>query len=186
MKLEANGHKINKGYSSKNLLCCVLITIATAFPRQDLHPFDLSDHVSYIIKGGVEVKGSGHLIPGGGRIDPRQMRLAMKRMGMQTEELDDVSEVIIRRAGSELRFVKPSVVYIKVSGQHIYQIIGEPQTAEPTSSTAGTDTPSLNKEDLELVMSQTGCSEDEARQALLNSDGQPASAIIWILSHRKG
>jgi nascent polypeptide-associated complex subunit alpha len=125
------------------------------------------------------------LIPGAGRMDPRQMRLAMKRMGMQTEEMDDVTEVIIKRKGKQLRFVNPSVIYIKVSGQHIYQVIGEPETLEGEALQTSPQGPEFNREDIELVMSQTGCSEDEARQALMQTEGQPANAIIKILSEKK-
>jgi len=128
------------------------------------------------------------MIPGMGRIDPRQMRMAMKRMGMQTEELEDVVEVLIRTKDRELRFDKPAVVKIKVSGQTIFQITGEPEEGKPSStdaSRAQESSMSIQKEDIELVMGQTGCTEDEARQALIETEGQPADAIIRILGGKK-
>lgn len=128
------------------------------------------------------------MIPGMGRMDPRQMRLAMKRMGMQTEEIDDVSEVIIRTKTREYRFENPAVVMVKVSGQQIYQVTGEPKISQPGEGTAATATapsgPVIAQEDIELVVSQTGCTQDEARQALMQTDGQPAEAIIRILSKK--
>lgn len=121
-------------------------------------------------------------------MDPRQMRLAMKRMGMQTEEIDDVSEVIIRTKNKEYRFDRPAVVMVKVSGQQIYQVTGEPVITEGGAPSAQTSTqssgPTILQEDIDLVVSQTGCGPDEARQALLQSDGQPADAIIRILSKK--
>lgn len=128
------------------------------------------------------------MIPGMGRMDPRQMRLAMKRMGMQTEEIDDVSEVIIRTKSKEYRFDRPAVVMVKVSGQQIYQVTGEPVITEGGQSvsqgSAPSSGPAILQEDIDLVVSQTGCSPDEARQALLQADGQPADAIIKILSKK--
>ena len=128
------------------------------------------------------------MIPGMGRMDPRQMRLAMKRMGMQTEELDDVSEVIIRTKSKEYRFDRPAVVMVKVSGQQIYQVTGEPVITEggqaESQGAAPSSGPKNLQEDIDLVVSQTGCSPDEARQALLQSEGQPADAIISILSKK--
>ncbi len=128
------------------------------------------------------------MIPGMGKVDPRQMRLAMKRMGMQTEEIDDVSEVIIRTKTKEYRFERPAVVMVKVQGQQIYQVSGEPKVSDAglTAGTAATTPagPVIAQEDIDLVASQTGCTPDEARQALMQTEGQPADAIIRILSRK--
>ncbi len=128
------------------------------------------------------------MIPGMGRMDPRQMRLAMKRMGMQTEEIDDATEVIIRTKSKEYRFVNPAVVMVKVSGQQIYQVTGEPTIYEGTTQGGGAASrpsgPVISQEDVDLVVSQTGCTPDQARQALMQTDGQPADAIIKILTNK--
>ena len=128
------------------------------------------------------------MIPGMGRMDPRQMRLAMKKLGMQTEEIDDVSEVIIRTKTKEYRFSKPSVVKVRVSGQEIYQVTGEPSVSEGGSAAASAPAqpagPAILQEDIDLVVSQTGCTPDEARQALIQSEGRPADAIIRILTKK--
>ena len=42
--------------------------------------------------------------------------------------------------------------------------------------------PSFPNEDIELVMSQTNCDRDKAIAALEETDGQPAEAIIKIMS----
>ncbi len=128
------------------------------------------------------------MIPGMGKVDPRQMRLAMKRMGMQTEEIDDVSEVIIRTKTKEYRFERPAVVMVKVQGQQIYQVSGEPKVSDAglTTGTAAMAPagPVIAQEDIDLVASQTGCTPDEARQALMQTEGQPADAIIRILTKK--
>ncbi len=112
------------------------------------------------------------------------MKMAMKKMGLQTEEIDDVTEVIIRTGTKEYHFTKPSVVMVKMSGQQIYQVTGEPTVGPLTSSQSGekTQAPVFNQEDIDLVISQTGCTADQARQALMKTDGRPADAIIMILS----
>src|SRR3989442_1137674 len=48
------------------------------------------------------------MIPGG-RVNPRQMRQAMKRMGIEQEELEGVEEVIIRTASKEYVIRDPNV-----------------------------------------------------------------------------
>ncbi len=121
-------------------------------------------------------------MPGLGKIDPRQMKMAMKKMGMQTEEIDDVSEVIIRTKSKEYRFSKPSVVMVKVSGQQIYQVTGEPVIGGATASESVHSGPVIQQEDIDLVVSQTGCTAEQARQALMQTDGRPADAIIRILT----
>ncbi len=121
-------------------------------------------------------------MPGLGKIDPRQMKMAMKKMGMQTEEIEDVSEVIIRTKSKEYRFSKPSVVMVKVSGQQIYQVTGEPVIGGATASESVHSGPVIQQEDIDLVVSQTGCTAEQARQALMQTDGRPADAIIRILT----
>ncbi len=109
-------------------------------------------------------------------------------MGMQTEEIDDVSEVIIRTKTKEYRFDRPAVVMVKVQGQQIYQVSGEPRVTEGVQGegtvAAAASGPVISQEDIDLVVSQTACTPDEARQALMQSDGQPADAIIKILSRK--
>ncbi len=122
------------------------------------------------------------MIPGLGKIDPRQMKMAMKKMGMQTEEIDDVTEVIIRTKSKEYRFSNPAVVMVKVSGQQIYQVTGEPVVGSASSAQSIPSGPSIQQEDIDLVVSQAGCSPEQARQALMQTDGRPAEAIIKILT----
>lgn len=108
-------------------------------------------------------------------VNPRQMKQAMRKMGITNETIDDVTEVIIRTRNKELRFVSPDVNIMTVQGQKTYQIMGEPE--ETASEGGGVHIP---KEDVELVMSQTGCDEATAKAALIECEGRPADAIIKI------
>jgi len=75
------------------------------------------------------------------------------------------------------------VTIMEVQGQKTFQIIGEPtisaRTASPTVKSGEQQVP---EEDIELVMSQTGAGRDQAAKALKESGGQPAEAILKIMS----
>jgi len=118
----------------------------------------------------------------GGRVNPRQMKAMMKRMGISTEEIDDVEEIIIRTRAKEYVFSEAVVSIMNVQGQKTFQIVGEPEIRQRTSTEpAKKVTP---KEDVVLIMEQTGVSEEEAKKALEECDGQPAEAILKIMSSR--
>mgnify|MGYP002084116088 CR=1 FL=1 len=104
------------------------------------------------------------------------MKQAMRKMGITNEPIDDVIEVIIRTPNKELRFESPAVNVMTVQGEKTYQIMGEP-IESAVSSEMGVHIP---REDIELVMSQTGCDEETAKEALIECEGLPADAIVKI------
>ncbi len=116
----------------------------------------------------------------GGRMNPRQMKAMMKKMGISSEEIDEVEEIVIRTKTKELVFHNATVTAMSVQGQKTFQITGEPEvrsrTIEQSKEPPG--------EDIELVIEQTGVSEKEARTALEECNGQPAEAILRIMSSR--
>src|SRR3989304_4565892 len=65
------------------------------------------------------------MIPGG-RMNPRQMKHMMKRMGIESEEIEGVEEVLIRTATKEYVFTRAQVTMMTVQGQKTAQIVGEP------------------------------------------------------------
>src|SRR5947199_3673443 len=65
------------------------------------------------------------MIPGG-RANPRQMRQAMKRLGIEQEQLDDVEEVITRTATKEYVIRDANVTAMTAQGQKIWTVVGEP------------------------------------------------------------
>lgn len=121
----------------------------------------------------------------GGRINPKQMKAMMKRMGISQDEIEDVVEVIIRTRTKELVFKNPGVVKMTVQGQTTYQVVGEVSERAPTVAAAKSEEEKgIPDEDIRLVMSQTGCTASEARKALEEADGAPAEAILRIMSSR--
>jgi len=117
----------------------------------------------------------------GGRVNPRQMKAMMKRMGVSQEDIDGVEEIVIKTKSKEYIFHDALVSVMTVQGQKTFQIIGEPEISDRGIGDEKHGGPS---EDVELVMQQTGVSEEEAKKTLEECDGQPAEAILKIMSSR--
>ena len=129
----------------------------------------------------------------GGRVNERQMKMMMKRLGMTTEPIENVEEVIIRTRDQEHVIKDPEVTVLTVQGVRTYQVVGEstvrprsapgtPTAGEIPASAAGPGGPP--DEDIQLVMDQTGASRVEAVAALESAGGAPAEAILSLLSRR--
>ena len=73
------------------------------------------------------------------------------------------------------------VVCVDMQGGRSYQISGQEET-RPLGEPGIPAERGFPEEDVDLVMSQTGCDRDAAIAALKASDGQPAEAIISVIS----
>lgn len=104
-------------------------------------------------------------------MNSRQMKQAMKRMGMQQEDMP-ATQVIIRTEDKEYVFDQPQVAKIDMMGQQTYQVIGEPQERALESA------PDISDEDVQTVKEQAGVSEEEAKKAIEQADGDLAQAIM--------
>ena len=119
----------------------------------------------------------------GGRMNPRQLKAAMKRMGIETEEIEGVEEVIIRTASKEYVFKSAEVSAMTVQGQKTWQIVGEPIVmTRKVEGAPPPEKPAILEEDVDLVAEKAGVSKAEARKALEEADGEPAEAIIRLMS----
>ena len=131
------------------------------------------------------------MIPGGPR-NERQMQMMMRRLGMKTETVEGVEEVIVRTEQKEILFRAPEVTILTVQGVRTYQVVGTPEvrprSTAPPSSPEGSPAPTALKgppeEDIQLVMEQADVSHEEALEALVAVNGAPAEAILRILSRR--
>ena len=114
--------------------------------------------------------------PGG-----RDAARMMQKMGMKVDEVENVSQVIIKTDSKDIIIEGPSVTHVTVQGQAMYQIAGG-QVSEtmPQAATTAQATPTVQEEDVQLVAQQTGKSVDDARKALLEADGDLARAIIIL------
>ena len=131
------------------------------------------------------------MIPGGPR-NPRQMELMMRRMGMRSEPVDDVQEVVVRTRTHEHVFAHPDVTILTVQGITTYQVVGtpvvRPRGAAPPAA-AGADAPTAPsapagppEEDIALVMEQAQVDRPTAVEALFRAHGAPAEAIMQLLT----
>ncbi|MGB6500812.1 MAG: nascent polypeptide-associated complex protein [Thermoplasmata archaeon] len=130
------------------------------------------------------------MLPGGGR-NPRQVEMMMRRMGMTTEPVPGVEEVIVRTATKEHVFRAPEVTILNVQGVRTYQVVGQPEIrARSATSVLGGGAAAASpaapsgppEDDIRLVMEQANVSREEAIEALLGTNGAPAEAILRILT----
>jgi nascent polypeptide-associated complex subunit alpha len=108
-------------------------------------------------------------------MNPKQMQQAMKQLGIRQEDIPAV-EVIIKLSDREIVISNPSVQKIKMQGQESFQISGNAEER----ALEGDSTPDITDEDIETVMDQTGCSKEEAENAIAESEGDLAKAIMKL------
>ncbi len=142
------------------------------------------------------------MFPGSGGMDDRKMQQMMKQMGIDMTDLD-AEEVVITTPDEELVFTDADVQRMDAQGQQTYTIVGEPESRERgeggeggeggdadtaergggdsggpvIEGSAGDGAAEIPAEDVELVAGQAGVSKSEAREALEDTDGEPAAAI---------
>ncbi|MGI0148457.1 MAG: nascent polypeptide-associated complex protein, partial [Thermoplasmata archaeon] len=107
------------------------------------------------------------MIPGG-RVNPRQMRQAMKRLGIEQEEIEGVEEVLIRTASKEYVIRDANVTAMTAQGQKIWTVVGEPIVRDRADAKKSDPAkgPVIPEEDVKLVAEKAGVSEEEARKTL--------------------
>lgn len=107
-----------------------------------------------------------------GRMNPRQMNQMMKRLGINVKEIENVQKVVILTDKREYIFEDAEVTIMDAQGQKTYQIIGRPRIIEKKEE--------IPKEDIDLVVEQTGKSAEEAVKALKDTKGDIAEAIMKL------
>lgn len=153
------------------------------------------------------------MFPGMRGMNPRQMEAMLRKMGIKTETVR-ATEVIIVKPDGRVVIKDPNVSVMTVQGERTWQITGteivegkdgkskgevkgtkekdkpkdKPKEPEPEPEEQYEDQkptgPAYAEEDVNLVIEQTGCSEEQARKALKESEGQPAEAILRIMSKK--
>jgi nascent polypeptide-associated complex subunit alpha len=126
---------------------------------------------------------------GGGGMNPRKMQQMMKQMGIDVDELD-AEEVVIRTADEEYVFDSPQVTKMDAQGQETFQVVGDYDVREAGAGGVSDDaTPvesgdaadesagAIPDSDVQIVAQRAGVSEDDARAALEDEDGDLAAAI---------
>jgi len=96
----------------------------------------------------------------------------MKRLGINVKEIENVKKVIIQTDKKEYIFDDAEVTIMDAQGQKTYQISGRPKILDLKDE--------INKEDIDLIIEQTGKTIEEAKKALEETNGDIAEAIIKL------
>jgi len=104
-------------------------------------------------------------------MNPKQMKKLMKQMGIELEEID-AEEVIIKTSTEDIIFKNPTVTKISAKGMESFQIIGSYETIKKK--------PEISEEDVKLIMEQANVSEEVARKALEEANGDLAEALMKL------
>jgi len=99
-------------------------------------------------------------------------------MGLSMDTMTDVEKVIFKTKQKEIIIEDPEVAIMNLKGQKMYQVTGS-KISEKALTQKEEETIILD-EDVRLVADQTGRSVDEARQALEESGGDLAKAILLL------
>lgn len=104
-------------------------------------------------------------------VNPKDLAKAMKKMGIKQDEIE-AEEVIIKCPDKDIIVKNPHVVRVNAMGQDSLQISGDIQEQEATSK--------ISDEDIKTVASQANVSEEEAKKALEDNNGDLAQAIMSL------
>ncbi len=105
------------------------------------------------------------MMPG---MNPRDLKSAMKRLGIKQEEID-ATEVIIKTKDKTLVIKNPQVSKINMMGQDSIQIVGDIQEVSM-----------ITDEDIKTVMEQANVDKKTATKALEDNNGDLAAAILEL------
>jgi len=109
------------------------------------------------------------------KVNDRNARRMMERMGINQKEIPDVEEVIIRTRTKDLVISSPSVSEVNFQGNRVFQVAGEVEEQEKAQ-------PKFSEEDIILVQQQANVSKEKAIAALEQSQGEVARAILLLSS----
>ena len=100
------------------------------------------------------------------------MNQMMKRLGINVKEIENVKKVIIQTDKKEYIFDDAEVTIMDAQGQKTYQISGRPKILDLKEE--------INKDDINLIVEQTGKTTEEAKKALEETNGDLAEAIVKL------
>ena len=111
------------------------------------------------------------------RVNPREAKRMMQRMGMSMDSIPGVSQVIVKTATKDIIIDEPEVAMLNMQGQKIYQVMGGRVSEKAVVVEKKL---AISDEDIQLVAGQTGKSVEEAKKALEESGGDLAKAILLL------
>ena len=102
------------------------------------------------------------------------MRRMMDKMGLDMNEVPNVQEVIIKTDKKEIIVSKPSVTEMKSKDSSIFTVTADSYEEKEL------EVPVFSEDDIQLVSQQTGVDADKARNALVETKGDLARAILLL------
>ncbi len=106
----------------------------------------------------------------------RDMRRMMDKMGLDMTEIPNVQEVIIKTDKKEIIIAKPAVTEMKAKDNSIFQVVADSYEEKELEN------PIFSDQDIELVSQQAGVDKEQAINALNESEGDLARAILLLTS----
>lgn len=104
----------------------------------------------------------------------REMRRMLDKMGLEMKDMGNIEEVIIRTDTKELYLIKPQVIEMKGKDSTIFQVVATDIEEKQR------EVPTFKEEDIILVMQQASVSREKAINALTESKGDLAQAILTL------
>jgi nascent polypeptide-associated complex subunit alpha len=121
-------------------------------------------------------------IGGRGGMSPKKMKGMLKNMGIDIEELENVTEVVIRMPDKEIVIENASVAIMDAHGVRSFQISGDSRERSVSGTVEAEPELVILDSDVELVAAQTGAKAEDAKMALLEAKGDLAAAIMSLAS----
>lgn len=119
-------------------------------------------------------------------LSPRELKRTLKKLGINVEELSDVSTVILETKDSEIIIDEPQVVIFTSQGQKVYQIIGKSERVIDKKEFTTISQVGFSEDDVNFVVSQGNVDREVAIQVLKEAGGDIAKALMIIEERRLG
>ena len=113
-------------------------------------------------------------------ISPKAMQKALGQI--DTNEIDDVVEVIVRTKDEEIVLENPEVTIMNM-GQEIWNIVPQSTSRRPLGAAEPAAKPEeveVKQADVDLIVSTAGVSQEQAVAAIRDSGGDIAKAIMSL------
>ena len=117
-------------------------------------------------------------------INPRQMEQMMRKMGVKQEEID-AEQVIIICGDKKIVIDNPSVQKVNMMGKESYQISGDESEESLDEESDESEPAEITEDDIKTVMEQASGTHEEAEQALKDTNGNIAEAIILLTAEKE-
>jgi nascent polypeptide-associated complex subunit alpha len=122
-----------------------------------------------------------NMIPG--KMNSREVKRMMQQMGIKQVEYPDVKRVVMEAGEINYIIENPQVVAIEAQGQKSFQITGTLKEVIGKKKEVAKEGTEFPEDDIKLVMEQASVSREKAIDALKKAEGQPADAIMNLMSN---